>query len=377
MRIERRVHLSRSSPCLAPNLESPNPLIRANLFVVVGMGFDDRFTGPIEGDYIETVDGLFFSVKGLHHPEDLVIAYLRYVPDPNGERERDSRRYQRVYDLEETDEFIRKHYPHYLNPIEKKGLTLQSVPVERISRVYSPGERLLNMMDFPASELEASTAKFASILSSESGVQLDEFGVSGSVLIGLGRPTSDVDIIVYGLDAGRKVYDTLRRLRERHGWIRQYDSERVRAVVSSRWGDTGFDPEKYIPSEARKVLHGLVADRDYFVRLVLKPWEFERETVSRSLGRVVLTATIVDTEYSIFTPCTYHIEDYSYTSRSREPEVTQLVSYRGKFTEQARKGDMVEARGTLEEVVYRDRTVYRLMLGGKSDYLVPTSITDR
>ena len=64
------------------------------------MSADSQLTGLIEGDYVETLEGLLFAVKGLHHPEGLVIAYLRYIPDFNGDREGDSRRYRRIYDLE-------------------------------------------------------------------------------------------------------------------------------------------------------------------------------------------------------------------------------------------------------------------------------------
>ena len=47
------------------------------------------------------------------------------------------------------------------------------------------------------------------------------------------------------------------------------------------------------------------------------------------------------------------------------------MSFRGKFTEQAKEGDVVEARGTLEEVEYSDRAIYRVILGGRGDHLVP------
>ena len=323
------------------------------------------------------MEGLIFSVKGLHHPEGLVVAYLRYVPDPDGERVRGPRHYRRIYDIEETDEFLRKHHPVYLNPIEGKDLTLQSVPTERISRVYSPTKRLQEIVEIPSSELEESTAEFASALSSDSGVLLSSLGVSGSVLIGLAGPSSDVDIVVYGLDAGRKVYGALSRLREKGTWIRPYDSGSVMGVVSNRWGDTGFDLVKFVPSETRKVLHGRVGDRDYFVRLVPNPLEIEEEVVSRPLERAVLRATVVDSGCSIYTPCTYFVEDCSTQGEGRGPEVTRLVSYRGKFTEQAREGEVVEARGTLEEVEYRDHTTLRLMMGGRGDYLIPAGILDR
>jgi len=42
-----------------------------------------------EGDLIENLDECIFDVKGLIHPPNRVIAFIRYVPDANGNRERD------------------------------------------------------------------------------------------------------------------------------------------------------------------------------------------------------------------------------------------------------------------------------------------------
>jgi predicted nucleotidyltransferase len=341
------------------------------------MGIDGAASDLIEGDYVETAEGLLFAVKGLHHAEGLVTAYLRYVPDPEGERVRGALRYRRVYDLDETDELLRENYPRYLNYVERKGLTLQSVPIESISRVYSARERLKTLKEEPGTELEATVAKLASELSSGSGVPLDEFGVSGSVLIGLAIPTSDVDLIVYGLDAGRKVYDSLRKLRISRDWIRPYDSETVKEVTTNRWGDTDLDQRKMSELEKRKILHGLVDGRDYFVRLVRKPGELEQEIASKPLGKTVFRAEITDAEESIFTPCTYHIESHPHVEGATKYDITRLVSYRGKFTEQAREGDVVEARGNVEEVAYRHGTKFRLMLGGRGDYLFPIRPSDR
>lgn len=337
----------------------------------------DRLSRLIEGDYVETVEGLHFAVKGLYHPDGLVIAYLRYTPDSNGDRERDSHRYRRVYDLDETDELLRKRYPQYLNQISSKGLTLQSVPLERVYRVYYPREHLITLIEKPETRLKETVAKFASALSRESVVSFDELGVSGSILVDLAKPTSDVDLVVYGVDAGRKVYDALLRLRESQEWINSYDYETVREVMRSRWSDTGLDLEKLCAIEARKVLHGIVEGRDYFVRLVRNPGEFERELASRPIKKVALRATIIGAEDSIFTPCTYRVEGCSYLAPSNLPEVAELISYRGKFTEQVGEGNTVEVRGTLEEVIYQNHTIYRVMLGSRGDYLVPIHILDQ
>ncbi|MCW3992128.1 MAG: hypothetical protein NWE79_05425, partial [Candidatus Bathyarchaeota archaeon] len=148
-------------------------------------------------------------------------------------------------------------------------------------------------------------------------------------------------------------------------------------VVKARWGDTGLDLEKLIDIEVGKVLHGRVCDRDYFVRLVKGPKEVEEEMASRPISEVKLRAVVVEARGSIFTPCTYRVRDCVFIDAPCFHKASELTSFRGKFTEQAEEGDAVEARGTLEEVKYSDRTIHRVMLGRRGDYLVPIGILDR
>lgn len=331
----------------------------------------------IEGDYIETLEGLLFTVKGLFQPEGRVVAYLRYLPDTKGDRRRGGKRYRRVYDIEETTELLQRLHPQYVSRVDSLGLTLQTVPLDRIAKVFRPRERLQALMAHPRTELEKSVALFAFALSSESSVPLEQFGVSGSVLIGLASPSSDIDLIVYGLEAGWKVYESLRRLREKEEWISPYDERTVEEIVKARWGDTGLDLGKLRSIEMGKILHGLVYGRYYFVRLVKRHEEMEAERASRPLGKVRLRAVVIGASDSIFTPCTYHVEDGVPLDALFRHEVSELVSFRGKFTEQAGEGDAVEARGTLEEATYTDRTIYRVVMGARGDYLVPIEFLDR
>jgi predicted nucleotidyltransferase len=329
----------------------------------------------IEGDYIETAEGLLFTVKGLHHPDGMIIAYLRYLPDVEGTRRRGQARYRRVYDLDETTEYLERKHPDYLCRIKSKGISLQSVPIEKIRKVYFPELKLQQILSSPRSVLEAEISRFVSTVSGESGVDSSNLGVSGSVLIDLATSSSDLDIIVYGKEQGLRAYRGISSLRNRDSYIRPYGAESVSEVVKSRWGDTGLDLDMLVPHEERKILHGLVCDRDYFVRLVPRPGEVETESRSKPLGSVTLRALIMDAQEAIYTPCRYRIE-----TRSIGPKlnvaVTELVSFRGKFTEQASEGMEVEVRGTLEEAVYNDRAVYRVVLGGRGDYLVPIGFWD-
>ncbi|MGQ9680191.1 MAG: hypothetical protein ACUVV4_05440 [Candidatus Bathyarchaeia archaeon] len=324
----------------------------------------------VEGCYLETVDGLLFSVKGHFHPEGLIIAYLRYIPDERGERRRRETSFKRLYSIYETNEILRKLYPQYLNYVKELGLVLQSVPVDRISKVYHPEERLKEIINEPKTDLEKTISCFASHLSDDSGVSINSFGISGSVLISLASFSSDIDLIVYGSEASRRVYYALKRIRRRGHWIQPYDEKTVEHVVKARWGRTNLDLKELKKIEIRKVLHGIVDGREYFIRLVKFPEEVETEVSSKPVGRVMLKGEVSSAEESIYTPCRYRLKDCNVEGNGNL-KVLELLSFHGRFTEQVQEGDEVEAKGTLETVQYPDRIMKRVVLGEEDDYLIP------
>jgi predicted nucleotidyltransferase len=120
-----------------------------------------------------------------------------------------------------------------------------------------------------------------------------------------------------------------------------------------------------------------VDNRDYFFRLLKLPHEVEIEDESRPLSVVRLKARITDAQGAIYAPCSYSIKDCEYLDSCGLPIASQLLSYRGRFTEQAEKGDLVEVRGTLEEVVIRGERSFRVILGRKGDYMIPLVDRDK
>jgi predicted nucleotidyltransferase len=321
-----------------------------------------------EGDYIRTIDGLFFAVKGGKHSDELVVAILRYIPDENGERSFNGIRYRRVYDIGQTTQYIIENHREYLNHIEWLGLELQSVPKNRIADIFKPARKLGEIINNPRSKLEKRIIRFVETLSTESGVDVSFFGLTGSMLIGLETPESDIDLNVYGESEGRKVYDALRNAHIEHDWVSHYDEISIEPVLMARWGDTGLDLERFRRVECNKVLHGLISGIDYFIRLLVK----EEFSTSTPMNTVTISATVTDSSHAIYTPCIYKIKDVVVEDGYEQLEISELKSYRGKFTEQVKQGDRIKARGTLEKVYLKNGSFYRLMLGRSGDYLFST-----
>lgn len=319
-----------------------------------------------EGDYIRTVDGLFFAVKGGRHSDDLVVAILRYIPDEEGDRILDGKRYRRVYDIDQTTQYLRENHREYLNHIDWLGLELQSLPTARIAEIYKPSTRLIQIIANPSSKLEQQITRFVETLFLESGVDISFFGISGSILIGLETSDSDIDLNVYGELEGRKVYNALRKIRVEQDWVSGYDENSIEPVLVSRWGDTGLDLERLRSVECDKVLHGLIDGVDYFIRLLAE----EDESNSTPISTVTISARVTNSSHCIYTPCIYRIEEVVMENGSQQINVSELKSYRGKFTEQVKQGDRIRARGTLEKVNTDVDSFYRLVLGRSGDYLL-------
>src|SRR5208337_5581004 len=90
------------------------------------------------------------------------------------------------------------------------GLKGQGVPEQDAQRIYDPCFRLAEILEKGAKDpLEENSLAFAHLLKDGAGVPMSSLGVSGSVLVGLHRPGSDVDLTVYGDGESRAVRGAL------------------------------------------------------------------------------------------------------------------------------------------------------------------------
>ncbi len=325
----------------------------------------------IESDYIETVEGLFFAVKGIAQPPDRIMAYLRYAPDSHGERRRMDRPYRRLYHFADQEAFLRASCPQYLAYDPVTGLELQSVPHAAIAHTYTSRQRLQEFRQQPHLDpVEEDALAFAARLQQISGIPWSSLGVSGSVLIGLHTPASDLDMTVHGEQDCWTLQRALSAVLDQDsGELRRLDEAGMHALHEERSGDTHMSFADFIYSERQKVIQGRFRERTYFIRFLKEPAEFGEQYGDRqytSLGRAEIEAVISDHHNAIFTPCSYGVHAVRSVYGETIPEITELVSFRGRFCEQARTGDPVRAAGTVERVAHQSgRVWHRLILGGE------------
>ena len=133
--------------------------------------------------------------------------------------------------------------------------------------------------------------------------------------------------------------------------------------------------EDFAAVEPGKAFQGKFRETDYFIRFV-KDWNQINEQYGdvcyKNCGYAKITATIADDSETLFTPCTYGIENAKVVEGSKLQPILEIVSFRGRFCVQAEKSEAIIVQGKVERVTdkKKEREYYRIILGNKpSDYM--------
>ena len=337
-----------------------------------------RWRDAREGEILESLDGLFFDVKGLVHPPDRIVAFIRFYPNVNGNRIKGSKLYRKVYSLKDRYRLLKERYPRYLvyDPVFDEVLC--EVPRNEVKSIHDPVEFLKEILlnRERLDELTLKALSFAEVIKRHSKIPWESIGVSGSVMIGLHQESSDIDIVVYGSKNCLAVYETMRELLEEEDCVRPYREEELKKLYKFRYSDTHMRYEDFERVERRKVTQGIYLDREFFIRFV-KNFDEERESYGsilyKNCGRILVKAEVADSSDSIFTPCRYGIENVEVVKGRKVESITEIASFRGRFCDQAREGELIVAQGKLERVERADGREYhyRVLLGGSpEDYMI-------
>lgn len=330
-----------------------------------------------EGELIKTQNNVIFDVKGLVHPPNKIIAFPRFIPSPQGTRIGQKDLYGKIYSLSERFKFLKQNSPNLIvhDPVFDENLC--EVPINAIKKHYKPIEKLRKLRSYKTlAELERKAVQFAEELKEAADVPWSAIGISGSVLVGLHTPKSDIDPVVYGVENCRKAYAALENLLKDTGsHFKPYSREELQSLFDFRSKDTIMSFEDFARVEKRKAFQGMFGGTDYFVRFV-KDWsqvsEHYGDVHYKNAGYAKITATIADDSEGLFTPCTYKIENVKVVENPKLQPILEIASFRGRFCEQAKTGEMVTVQGKVERVTdkRKEREYYRLILGNKpSDYM--------
>ncbi|MDH5362849.1 MAG: hypothetical protein OEW84_06020 [Aigarchaeota archaeon] len=305
-------------------------------------------------DYLETEDGWFFCVVGDLHSRDRVVAYPKYAPG-QGPWRSESRSYRRLmsdYSMEELvrnlDE-MRGQRGEYTYFDSYFGTEMSCVPWSRVLRHLKTRERLNQLhREKKRSLLINRLFYLVDLLSAESGVKRENFGVTGSILLGIQQEFSDLDLVVYGggnFGSVRRCMEKLRAegslgglpAKSRAEWIER----RLRSYPLAK-GDLGRILER---TGTRGTVDGTTFSL-HAVRLEDEVTEKYGDWRYRSLGLHRVRAIVVEAGEGCYNPALYRLKD-AVTDDTSLP-VSELASYDGTFASVFQEGDVLELYGKLE-----------------------------
>jgi len=302
-------------------------------------------------DFFQTTDGWIFAVVDYHHPRG-IRSILRYVPDPEGERTAGKVRYRKL-DFEMAYEFLRKKRPEYVQDVH-------IVPEEEILRIYRPEKELPKV-----AERDGRVGKIVSVLK-EGGVPPEMMGITGSILVGLEGPSSDIDFLVYGRDWWR-ARDVIERAKGEEGPIRDLDEATWDKIYRKRVPEMSRD--EFVLHERRKGNRGLV-DGTYFDLLFTRDWSQIRPPPppGRKASRRKIGAIVLDAEFAFDNPAVFEID---------HPEISEILCYTHTYAGQALPGERIEACGVVEETEEGKRLVVGTTREAKGEWIRSLTLLER
>ena len=168
------------------------------------------------------------------------------------------------------------------------------------------------------------------------GIPMQEMGITGSMLIGLQGPGSDIDFVVYGRWwwLARSIVAQAKAKKEIH----DLDEATWKKIYSKRKPETGFD--EFMLHEKRKGNRGMIAGT-YFDLLFTRDWsQISPQLSGKNRGSSRIEAKVIDAEFSFDSPAIYRLD---------HDEVKEVFCYSHTYAGQVLPGENLEAKGVLEE----------------------------
>lgn len=274
-------------------------------------------------------------------------------------------RAEKLYTAQNYQSFIatfRKNFPDYVYYCYLRHKELISVPLSSIERVYVPKDCLsaLTKLEHPDA-LQKMALNLVGLLSGESGVGMEDFGVHGSIALNMHAPESDIDFVVYGSQNFRKVEATIARL--------------VNAGVLSYIFSNRLD--------AARRFQGRYLNKKFMFNATRKPEEVKTKYGMfrySSIDPVRFQCTVSDDSETMFRPATYKITNYTPLDSASELPIDKIpdrvISNIGCYRNVARQDSEIRVSGKLERIeeIKTGDVFYQVVVGtatSEEEYIWP------
>jgi len=321
-------------------------------------------------DGITTKEGLIFRVFGYSHPPESFVCDAEYASseifksnNPKAPRGSGRNAFYKFYEDEEW-KFIQRRFPQYMIFHEMLGKKMVGVNRNDILEVRKPDVVLRKLVGATGNDdLLAAMRNLLNIVLESSDLHLEDFGVFGSLLHGFHHPKySDIDLIIYGERNLVKLRETLGEF-YKSGFSRLTNEfETDQTIRGKDWRFKNLSPDEYLWHQQRKLIYALSEDSKTGRTIKtefepVKDWkeidnEYDSKTRIVPRGWTRMLAKVTEDSDAPFIPSIYNIEPLEILEGQREAsEAKRVFSYVEEFRMQAKKGETIDVRGNLEEVI--------------------------
>jgi hypothetical protein len=326
---------------------------------------------PEDGDTFATDKGFIFNVFGYEHPPGRVFAFLKYIPVEfknyfDVDYLKNAWHYQGQEVFRAGKLYTPRIYRSFLETFEHllpdfvyfcpwRGKEVISAPLNSIRQIYVPRECLHRLIKFPSKDpLQEKTVSLIRLLSRESRVSMDNFGIHGSIALDMHSPKSDIDLVVYGSSNFRELETTIRKLA----------TDEVLSFVNKNRIDSA------------RHYKGKYREKIFMYNAVRRPEEIKAEYgvyKYTPLVHLEFCCRVIDDNEAMFRPAYYQIDEYeplrekSAIAKGTVPEL--VVSMIGCYRNVARKGGKMRVSGMLERVesVATGQVHHQVVVGTAAD----------
>jgi predicted nucleotidyltransferase len=277
--------------------------------------------------FIETAEGLIFAVVAEGFENEKVRCFLRYVCDENKQ--------WRKVKTDEANALLAKKHSDYLFHSAEFDADLHAVSVEKITKNHQPKQRLKQLLDnISHDEIENECVNLCRLFEN-AGIDLNQFGVTGSLLIEQQKPSSDIDLVCYDLAVFHKCRNAVQNLIQQK-LLGNLNEKDWRESYERRDCDLTF--EEYVWHEVRKFNKGLIYGRKFDLSLV----EINKtdKTVYKKLDAIKIKTNVIDDSRAFCYPAEFKIA---------HSKIQNVVCFTATYVGQAQNDETVEISGQLEQ----------------------------
>lgn len=277
-------------------------------------------------DFVLTEQGLLFAVVADGLESGKVLCFLRYL-------HRDGQ-WQKV-GTDTANAFLHANFPEYLHYSSVLDTQLHAVDEAFVSQHFQPRKVLQALLQLETEDPVINDLRHLCALLETNHLDLSQFGVTGSLLVGMQNRASDIDLVCYDRATFHRARNIIQAL---------IAKDQCQALNEDDWLSAyqrracDFALDDYIWHEQRKYNKAIFNQRKFDLSLIL-PTPIKDDRQFQKAGFVHIQAEVVDDSCGFDYPAEFILNHL---------EIASVVCFTATYVGQAREGEQIEVAGQLE-----------------------------